>query len=173
MDPWYVVLHRANAGARVRLGIRSLDLPGGAECEVHWPRFIERKPRQDDVIRSLYPGYMFARVPKGVSWGTIAREVAGVIRLLSDERGLPLPVPHALVQRHMDRAGGAIDGLIDETPESIARFRAKQRLAVVSGPFEGWDGVCHMDEGDRIRMFLTMLGGDRLVTLPRNAVAPK
>ena len=66
-----------------------------------------------------------------------------------------------------------MDGLIDETPESVARYRAKQPLGVVSGPFEGWGGVCHLDDGERVKMFLEMLGGPRLVTLPRNAVAPR
>lgn len=172
MASWFVVLHYANDGPRVRHRIRSIALPGDAAYEVHWPRFIQRLPRKDDVIRPLYPGYMFVRVPEGVSWGPI-RRVPNVVRLLHDLNGHPVPVPDALVQRHIDRAGGAVDGLIDETPESIARFRAKQRLQVTSGPFEGWEGVCQLDDGDRVKMFLTMLGGERLVTLARNAVVPK
>lgn len=175
MPQWLVVVHRANDGPRVRHRIRALELPGaapGACCEVHWPRFVERLPRRDDVIRPLYPGYMFVRPPDGAVWGPIVRDVPNVFRLLADERGKPFVVPDALVQRHIDRAGGAVDGLIDETPESIARFRAKQRLHVTSGPLEGWEGVCHLDDGERVKMFLTMLGGERLVTLARNAVSP-
>lgn len=173
MATWYVVVHRANDGPRVRHRIRSLELPDGAAFDVHWPRFIERRPKKDDVIRPLYPGYLFARVPTRASWGAIVRDVPNVFRLLSDDRGQPIPVPDALVQRHIDRAGGAMDGLIDETPESVARYRAKQPLGVVSGPFEGWGGVCHLDDGERVKMFLEMLGGPRLVTLPRDAVAPR
>lgn len=175
MPQWLVVVHRANDGPRVRHRIRALELPGaapGASCEVHWPRFIERLPKRDDVIRPLYPGYMFVRPPEGAAWGAIVREVPNVFRVLADDRGKPVSVPDALVQRHIDRAGGAMDGLIDETPESIARYRAKQKLAVVSGPLAGWEGICTLDDGARVKLFLDMLGGPRPVTLPRDAVVP-
>lgn len=175
MPQWLVVVHRANDGPRVRHRIRALELPGAgpdAYCEVHWPRFIERLPRRDDTIRPLYPGYMFVRPPEGAAWGPIVRDVPNVFRLLSGQDGRPIPVPDAMVQRHIERAGGSLDGLIDETPESIARYRAKQKLAVVSGPLAGWEGICTLDDGARVKMFLDMLGGPRPVTLPRDAVAP-
>ncbi|GAC1341272.1 MAG: hypothetical protein NVSMB20_17410 [Bradyrhizobium sp.] len=167
MPYWIVVQHRANDGPRVKFAIRSLDC---ADYEVHFPRFIDRRPKRDDTIRPLYPGYMFVRIPAQSSWGPIVR-VQNVVRVLCDSDGHAIPIHDAVIQEHITRAGGALEGVIDETPESVARFRQKSRLHVVSGALQGFEGICHMDDGKRIEVLMHLLGADRIVTVAREQVA--
>ncbi len=166
MARWVVVRHRADDGGNVRFNVRR------AGFDVHWPRLWERRPRRDDVARPLFGGYMFARLDAGQSWGPILR-VRNVLGVLSGGDGAPIPVPDGTVEKLIERAGGAIDGIINTLPDAThARMMPGTRLAVLSGPFTELEAVLTKDAGARVQVLLQILGGDRIVQLPRDAVAP-
>jgi transcriptional antiterminator RfaH len=114
MKPWICVRHRAGLAPRAKLDIRRLG------HDVFWPRYIHRERRRDDILKPLFPGYLFARCdPRREPWGGI-RDAEGVIGVVGvKETGRPIPVPAALVQDMID-AAGSIDGAIDLFPEPFA-----------------------------------------------------
>lgn len=164
MPRWVVVRHRADDGGNVRFNIRR------AGIDVHWPRIWERRPRRDDVARPLFGGYMFARLDPGQSWGPILR-VRNVLGVLSGADGAPIPVPEGTVERLIEKAG-AIDGVINTLPDAMpARMAPGTKLAVLSGPFAELDAVLAQDAGARVQVLLRIMGGDRIVQMPRENVA--
>lgn len=164
MARWVVVRHRADDGGNVRFNVRR------AGFDVHWPRIWERLPRRDDVARPLFPGYMFARLDAGLSWGPILR-VRNVLGVLSAADGVPVAVPEGTVEKLIERAG-AIDGIINTLPDAMpARMNPGTKLAVLSGPFAELEAVLGQDKGARVDVLLRIMGGDRLVQMPRENVA--
>lgn len=166
--PWIVVHHRADDGARVRLGLRRLGF------EVHWPRQVHRVPRRDDVLRPFFPGYMFALADlPGASWHQVKASVPNVIQVCGvPELGRPVHPPRGMVLRLIQDAGGALDGVIPAKEDRVARLRAGDPVRVLGGPFEGHAAVYQCERGeDRVVVLLQLLGVERPVPLPRAAVA--
>lgn len=167
---WLCVQHHSGFGPQVRFGLRA------AGFEVHWPRFVDRIPRKDDVLRPLFPGYMFAGFEPGQRWNEIL-QVARVVGLVGmREFGRPTSVPQRIVERLISRAG-AIDLPIDETPEARS-LRSRQRIdsgkvRICDGPFEGFEGLLRQDNGEaRVRVLLEILGAEREVAISRSMVEP-
>lgn len=160
---WIVIHHRADDGARVRYGIRD------AGWTPFWPRLIIRHPRRDDVLRPMFPGYMFASRPPGAdSYGAILR-IPNVIGILGvREFGSPTPAPTAVIEALIQASGG-IDGMIDATPDR--RLSPGQAVRITTGPLAGFHGLYQSDRGqDRVRVLLTLMGRDVPHDVPRDAV---
>jgi transcription antitermination factor NusG len=156
---WYCVQHRADDGARVRLAIRRIGY------EVHWPRFVERLPRKDDRIRPLFPGYLFAAQANVAITGAIT-EVENVIGLLGAQKGRkPMVVPTSNIMALIDRAGGAIAGVIDETEDARPLVQIGQAVTIKAGAHLGLTGICKRIDGDRIAVLMTWFGGEHVVPL--------
>lgn len=167
--PWIVVHHRADDGARVRLGVRRLGF------EVHWPRRIQRVPRRDDVIRPVFPGYLFAVAERAsASWHAIRDKVPNVIGVVGvRERGAPVHPPRGWVRRLVLDAGGALDGVIapDEDRELVGpQFESGEDVQLVGTAFGGMRAVYRADADRRVEVLLTVLGVERVVLVPRGAV---
>jgi transcription antitermination factor NusG len=161
---WICVQHRADDGARVRIALRRKGFT------VHWPRVVIRIPRRDDVLRPLFPGYLFAR-PDACPWQT-ALEARNVIRVLGvRETGAPRLVPDSYVAELIDMAGG-IDGVIPAREDLVASWRpGVTMLRITSGPWQGLSGLLWSDRGrDRVQVLLHVLGVERPVSVPRTAV---
>jgi len=163
-DPWLCIHHRADDGARVRLALRREGI------EVHWPRCVVRQPRKDDVLRPLFPGYLFARTAQW-SWLRAVPNVIGVVGVR--ERGVPSPMPTGVVEALIAEAGGAMDGVIDLTPDAtVARgYKRGDKLRVVSGPLAGLLAEFRGDHGtDRVAVLLSILGGQTAAVMRRDQV---
>lgn len=160
---WVAILHRAHRGASARHAIRA------AGYEVHWPRLVVRRPRQDDMLSPLFPGYLFARVEPAQSWGALCYcddvlEVLGV-----RDQARPHVVPRGYVEALIDEAG-SIDLPIDRTPEGRPIMRpGPVRLA--GGPLDALQGLLVADGGsDRVKVLLSLLGRSIAVSAPRQHV---
>jgi transcriptional antiterminator RfaH len=167
LSPWLCVHHRADDGARVRLGLRRQG------WEIHWPRIIERRPRRDDVIRPFLPGYMFATAAgRALSWHQMLN-VPNLIDVVGVRAGgAPIPVPGRLVQALIDAAGGAIDGVQQPIEDVMPVWSPGQKLRVVDGAFAGAEALLVEDRADRrVTVLLTLLGAPREVELARGAVS--
>ncbi len=167
---WIVVHHRADDGARVRLGVRRLGF------EVHWPRRIHRQPRRDDVIRPVFPGYLFALPERpSASWHLVKEKVANVVGVVGvREFGCPVHPPRGWVRRLILDAGGALDGVIapDEDRELQGPvFEPGAEVGIVGTAFAGMRAIYRADADDRVEVLLHILGVVREVKLPRGAVA--
>jgi transcription antitermination factor NusG len=168
-ERWYVIRHKPFEGFRARNAIRRLGF------EVYWPRFIDRKPRHDDVIRPLFAGYLFARfdVSRG-GWGRIRRADPVVVGVLGmEEGGAPIPVPHGEVERLIAQAR-AID-LPIEPPEdaeaAVVPLAEGCEVAILDARLMGARGLLKSDRGgERVKVLLSILGAERLVEVPRASV---
>jgi len=161
---WVCVQHRADCGSRVRTYLWRNGIV------VHWPRFVERIARRDDVLRPLFPGYMFAK-PGNISWQHIL-DVPNVIRVLGvKETGEPYWVPDAYVDNLIEMAGG-IDSSIPPLEDVVSSWRpGKTTVRITDGPWRGLSGLLWEDRGkDRVKVLLCVLGAARPVSVPRSSV---
>jgi transcriptional antiterminator RfaH len=161
---WLTVHHRADSGAQVRLALRRLGI------EVHWPRLVVRRPRQDDVLRPLFPGYCFAAMdPTRQSWSHLkVDKVLGLVGVR--EYGRPTALRNGEVEALISMAGDAIDGVIGPTQDARPIFRQGDRLRVVAGPFAGLLATFKGDRPqDRVAVLMEVLG-KAAIDLPRHYV---
>jgi len=161
--PWLCVNTRSDEGARIRLTMRREG------CEVFWPRYIERMPKKDDVIRQLFPGYMFVQLPKGMG-ATDLRRLPGVLGVVGvKDRGRPDPCDHVVAD--LLKRAKAIDLPIDETEDSIkplGREDEDVKVRITAGRFAGLHGLLRADRGQaRVNVLLDILGGQRIVEMGR------
>lgn len=167
---WIVVHHRADDGARVRIGIRREGF------EVHWPREVVRQPRRDDRLRPFLPGYMFAYpLTPHASWHRIKATVPNVIALVGvRELGVPVSPPPGFVEALIHRAGGLLTGAIplpEDAEEATPVWYRGMKLRVAAGPLAGTEALFQAERGPaRIMALLTILGVPRMVEMDRSAV---
>ncbi len=143
---WFAVHtkpHREDAAA---LNIARLDL------EVFLPKIKQERlicgvPR--DVIKPLFPGYLFARFRPAAHLHLI-RYARGVLRVVSCG-DTPLPVDEAIVQEIRSRIGP--DGYVrleDRSPQP------GDRVLVREGPLRGLTGIFERELDDRERVILLL-----------------
>jgi transcriptional antiterminator RfaH len=138
-----------------------------AGFEIYAPRLRERRTvRGRKVVATplLFPGYVFVLIE--LQWHT-ARWTPGVIRLVMDGVA-PAVVPDLVVTELRAREVG---GLI-ELPVP-PRFHRGDRVRIRHGAFVDRIGVvAGMKPHERVEVLLTLLGGQRRVTLPVDAIEP-
>lgn len=163
--PWLCIEHRADSGARVRLELRRLGF------EVHWPREVQRIRGRDDVLRPYFPGYLFALpAATNAAWHDIhERRQLGLFIVGLREHGRPAHPPAGFVLALIERAGGAIDGVIPAMEDAIAEMRPGDPVRVLDA-YEGADLVFHAERGKRIELMLTILGVPRVVSVAAERV---
>lgn len=163
--PWICIEHRANCGARVRLDLRRNGF------EVHWPREVVRIRGRDDVLRPFFPGYLFALpVEPRASWhGLKERGQFGLFVLGLRELGRPARPPPGFVAALIQRAGGAIDGVIPAKEDEIARLTKGDPVLVKGWGREDWGGIFVAERGKRVEVMLSLFGREIAVPLdPKN-----
>ena len=152
MDHWYLV-HTKPAGEATAQ--RNLLRQG---YEVYFPRLVRsavRAGRRRQQIGALFPRYLFVRVSEGVqalSPVNSSKGVAAVVRFGSQYARVPDRVVRDLRERADPDSG-------------LHRLRAEEDLKrgaavrVISGPFEGLEGVFERRTGaERVTVLLTLLG---------------
>jgi transcriptional antiterminator RfaH len=136
-----------------------------AEFEVYFPQIRERrvaKTGRVEVVRPLFPSYLFVRVE--LQWWAACKAV-GVARLILDgER--PAVVPDQIVDTLRRRERG---GFVYLPPQP--KYRRGDKLRVVAGPFCGRLVLCEgMTPRDRVLVLLRLFRVQRKVEVPQSAV---
>jgi transcriptional antiterminator RfaH len=155
---WYVVstkLRREDFAA-LQIAHRSL--------EVFLPRITFAR-RGEDIVRPLFPGYLFARL-------TLPRDLArivwtpGVRRLVTFEGEAPT-VPDAAIEFLRGQAGD--NGLIVVRPRPLP---AGRRVRVVSGPLAGLVGIIENppDARGRVSVLMDILRHQTRVSIDAGAI---
>lgn len=126
-----------------------------------------RHARRFDVVHApIFPGYLFVGLdPAGEHWKRI-NGTFGVRRLLTQgEKPQLLPEEFvAGLREGMDENGIC-------TPSPRSSLDPGTRVRVVAGPFaDCLATVAELAPGDRIRLLLSVLGGEVAVTMGRGAV---
>ncbi|MGR0183202.1 transcription termination/antitermination protein NusG [Azospirillum aestuarii] len=143
----------------------------------------DRRDRHREVERPMFGRYVFA----GSMPGQEARKLALVpsvqyVSLDTRRRALVLPVRAvaAVVARMQDGAGIVDLRPVEPVPvEAMAtesaiitapRFQPGQTVRVTDGPFAGWDALFVADEGERIRVLLSLFGRQNETSVPVRGV---
>lgn len=136
-----------------------------AGFETYAPRLREpRTAHGRRVVRTplLFPGYLFVFIR--LQWHT-ARWAPGVVRLVMDGPA-PAAVPDGVIMALQARETG---GLID-LPRP-PKFRTGDRVRILHGPFAGHVGLyAGMRPRERVEVLLALLGAERRLELPKDAV---
>jgi transcription antitermination factor NusG len=112
-----------------------------------------RKIRQ--VLRSYFPRYLFCAIADSQGLGPINR-TAGVAAIVSAGQEA-LEVPNDIIDQLSARADE--DGLLAPLPaRSRPLLASGSHVQIVSGPLIGFPGIVVLDEGNRIRLDIKMLG---------------
>lgn len=146
---WYCIQARQHLAAAAERRLRDQGFT------VFLPRFATG-PLSAEVVKLLFPGYMFARFDVTKDqwrriWGTY-----GVSRVMGANPEHPQAVPVGVVEALIAKCRP--DGVIDDRvalPSLVG-----MTLRVTGGAFAGFEGVCQMSTDDRVRLLLTMLGRD-------------
>lgn len=120
------------------------------------------------TTRPAFPGYLFVRFDMmQARWRSILY-TRGVKGMFSATPERPTPVPQA--QMDVLFAAG-FDRPITEDPRP-AMIQAGAKVRVTDGPFTDHEGVCLLDDKERVELLLTIFGRRTPVTVPKRSVEP-
>lgn len=153
----------------ITTGPQAEDLAAASIASLGFEAFLPKVAvpiKQHQVLRPLFPGYLFARVDTSdATWPAIYR-ARGVEAVLTGV-GTPLPafLPEAAVaalRRHCDaRQVIASDMRLDLIAAGV-------QVQIMDGPFLDHRGVCLWSSHQRVRLMLDVLG--TVVNVPRRVV---
>jgi transcriptional antiterminator RfaH len=160
---WYVAY--AQPG-RERLAVAHLSRQGFVTYLPQIRRVISHARRTQEVLRPLFPRYVFLRLSLGVQRWRPVLGTTGVSTLIMDgER--PRAVSHGIIETFLaadDGAGGF---------DFAGRLKPGGGVQFVSGPLLGALGqLVSMGEGDRVKVLLDLLGSFRVVEADARELAP-
>ena len=128
---WYVLHTKSRFENVVNDGLMRKSI------EVFLPKVMVRSKRRDRrlMIRvPLFPGYVFVRSPLDAHSHLEIVKTAGAVRLIGNKQG-PLAVPQVTIDSLKIMVAG------DNPVATGTRFKAGDRVIVVSGPFTGVIGT--------------------------------
>lgn len=172
---WLLVCTRPRAEHKAAEGLRA------AGCTVFLPsrkRLITFGKRRIEHDVATYPGYLFAagvpfraryvdRVQEDSSTVVTVngrpiddiRDIDGVVKVIGNERGW-LRVPGAAIRAVADYQNSV------EPEKPPLRFKAGERVNVISGPFMDWQAVVVEQIGlHEAKVLIDIMGGERVVCL--------
>ncbi len=178
MKSWYVVQTKAGQERAVGRGIEKLAI------EILLPTFkrtIAVGRRREDVIRPLFPLYLFAAFEVSEDeWRAIFR-VDGVQTILpingraSRAEKLPIPVPLRVIDAltaAIELGGGHVQIMDKEQRRlPLPRLTPGQKVRVIEGPFDGFEGLVDRDQKKRVQVLLDILGKKTPTMVPREALS--
>lgn len=160
-DRWYVVHARP---AKEALARDNLERQGFAVFLPQIARTVRHARRTTEVLRPLFPRYLFVSFDVGRDRWHAVRGTLGVSALLMDgER--PRPAPVGLVEDLVatDAAGRA--GELPLAPGAEVRFQR--------GPFAEQIGrIVEMSDVERVRVLMEILGSTREVDVDARTLRP-
>lgn len=137
------------------------------DFRVFVPRILKsrRHARKFETIRApLFPRYIFIALDLGRDRWRSVNGTLGVDRLLT-RGGEPEPVPRGLVEQLTEATSA--DGVLRLGPP----LEEGQSIKVTTGPFADLIGTLErLDDNNRVRVLLDILGGKVPVLLPRSVV---
>ena len=164
-DPrWYAVHCLSNRETMASLNLLNQDFP------IFLPRRqrTRRHARKIDVVLApFFPGYLFVHLDlKRDQWRKV-NGTYGVGRLVMQGEA-PAPAPRGVVEalREACDESGVLRLPGDE-------LKPGQSVRIVAGPFSDFVGeIDRLEDSERVRVLLDIMGGGVPVMLPKNCVLP-
>ena len=165
MQRWHVAYTRVRREASARIDL--LDR-GYEVLFLHYLGAVTHARRTRQVLKPLYPRYLFVGVSPGQSlYG--AAEVPSVAAVLRNG-DQPLEVPSAVIEELRGRCGPS--GLI-AAPRARERRRwgRGERVRIAEGPLMGFMATVAQDGGHAVRVWVEALGGKVVATMDASSLA--
>jgi transcription antitermination factor NusG len=162
--PWHVAKTRP---AKEELARTNLDRQG---VEAFLPRFWTTRRRgkaMADVLRPLFPGYIFFRCGADpAAWRSVSGTL-GVSNILWGAGRVPQSVPQEFMSGLLEQCPGGVAHAIGSGPA------VGSTVEVTRGPFVGLLGsVLSRPDAERVSVLLDVMGGVR-VSLPASRVVAR
>lgn len=151
---WYVAHTLARAEAMAEHYLREA---GYGTLYLHRLVTVTHARRSLKVLRPYFARYVFFEA--GERQGLYAAAKAtGVSVIVGNAMG-PLEIPSAVMRELRSRGDG--HGLVDEqvVEDGRRRFTVGSRVRVAGGPLEGFFAEVALDDGEQVRVWLQMFGG--------------
>lgn len=114
----------------------------------------------------LFPGYVFVIADsRDPDWTDAIQKTRGVIRIMCDRFGRPIPIPYAEIRILRER-----DKTTTKKPVT-SKFKVGQKVRIQAGAFEGFSAVLDGVSGRRLRVLLQIFGRETTAELAENEVA--
>jgi transcription antitermination factor NusG len=158
--PWYVVCTAPNAERIAKLQFERDGI------ETFLP-LRELPPTTGKLVnvQPLWAGYLFVRAQ------SIPERAYAARHFIRTPEGMPIQVPTGVVERWIDLADA--DGLVDRyTPPQALHYARDDIVRVICGPYIGSIIKVVNHYGDRIKTKMACVGGERVVSLSVEQVAP-
>jgi transcription antitermination factor NusG len=157
---WFVVHTRARAE---RQAYDRLLEQGFAALYLHVRYHMRLKGRIVTYDRPYWSRYLFAGVHGRLSCYAV-NSTPGVSTLLHGMDGRPLDVPSEIVAGLAAQADAF--GMMPAKPPPLPpAFVPRDTVRVKRGPFEGHNGTVESVDGPLVRLWISVLGGPRTVTM--------
>jgi len=163
MRRWHVVQTKPHQEERV-----AEQLADRAGIESYAPRIevlAVRRGAKAKVVKPLFPGYVFARLDLPAEWklATFTRGALCVLGGWDEPRAVEDLAIAAIRERERRR-----DRLI-----AYYRFRPRESVVVRAGPLKDLYGIFerYVDEGERVRILLSLVGYQASVELESELIA--
>ena len=153
---WYVVQTQARREKRADFHLKQQ----GFRAFLPLHQKTVRHARQFRAVQApFFPRYLFVRLDLGRDrWRSVNGTFGVTSMIMEGER--PKPVPPGVVESMMSTADPA--GLISAVP----RLSLGDTVRIVRGPLSGLVGeLAALDEGQRVKVLLDILGKDTLVAI--------
>jgi transcription antitermination factor NusG len=157
---WYACYTYGRHEKRVAAGLEQAGIESFLPLCNEERKWSDRSRR---VQMPMFPSYVFARFPLG----TLGR-VLGVPGLATvvRTRGLPTPIPDAEISQVRELVGRAQEHGVE--PEVAPVVRKGQRVRIVSGVFEGIEGlILECDGRTHVMLALSVIEQGVKVAVPR------
>jgi transcriptional antiterminator RfaH len=118
-------------------------------------------------LRPVFPGYCFVRCSLADGRWRAVNSTRGVKRFAGPPGITPSPVRKSIMAALLERCP---DGVLDPT---LGEFRIGQEVRLENCAFAGALATVHeLDDVARVRVLISILGSERVVTVPRASVQP-
>jgi transcriptional antiterminator RfaH len=150
MKQWYAVHTHAHGENRAYENLARQDF------ESWLPKYRKRRRhagREENVLRPLFPRYLFVRVDLTAEQWRPILSTRGVASLVGDSEG-PHPLGDEVITALQSQADE--NGIFDLQPPS---FQVGEKVRITAGPLSDLEGVFQMEsDSDRVMVLLKLMG---------------
>jgi transcriptional antiterminator NusG len=120
-----------------------------------------------DIIRRMYPGYIFVQMDLEPRVIDAIRKMPGSLGIMCNPSGDPSPVP----KKDMDRVFAHLGGEVVKKRE--IKFNIGEAVSIKGGPFNGFNGTISEVKSKRIVVSVSVFGRPTPVELDCDQVVVK
>ena len=161
---WYAVQTKARAEW---LAHCQLKAAGYDSLYLHFLGLVQHARRQIAVLKPYFPRYLFVCLEPGQSLGLVTRTIGVATIVHAGDQ--PLEIPEAVIAELRSRGDSA--GMIGaEEVRKRGLLKRGSQVRILQGPLEGFLATVALDDGARIKVWVSMFGRHTTTRLSSSGV---